>query len=257
MFKDAFKQKLETHTFGQNLFVFESTDSTNTRAKERLKESALPEGSVFVALSQTAGRGTRGRSWESNTAESLLFSLVLQTPLQQKNLSFLPAIALVRTLRKFAGLDAHVKWPNDVLVDQRKLAGILCESVNYPNNPNQSMAWIVGVGVNINQVSFPSVIAEQAVSLRQIMGKSYSIEALFQAYLLEMERLYYSKEDLISLWLTCTKMLGKTILTKKNGVQRELKVVNLSLEGYLILEDANGKLETWMSSTYLEIGTKY
>lgn len=254
MLKQTLQKGLKTRTFAQHLVVYDETDSTNTRAKETLKIEILPEGAVFIAKKQTAGRGTGGNTWESSTPESLLFSLVLQTPLRQQPLSFLPAIALVRTLSHVAGIEAHLKWPNDVLIGKRKLAGILCEAVKQPD---LTLAWVVGVGVNINQAKFPNSIQDVAVSMRQITGNTYCVEDIFQAYMLEMESLYHSTTDLTQEWLNCTKMVGKSIITTKNAQQRTVTVVGLSQEGYLIVECSKGMRETWMSSTYLDIGTNY
>lgn len=254
MDKETLQRDLQTHIFAQKLIVYDVTDSTNTRLKEMLSIQVLAEGTVLIAQQQTAGRGTGGRVWESANSESLLMSLVLQMPLRQQPLSFLPAIALVRTLRQFDGIEAHLKWPNDVLVGKRKLAGILCESVKQPN---QQLAWVVGVGVNVNQEQFPDSIQDLAISMRQITGNSYAIERFFQTYLLEMERLYYSQENLVQSWLCCTQMIGKTINATKQGAACHVKVVGLSPEGYLIVEDVNGRRETWISSNGVNINQNY
>ena len=251
---NTLRQGLQTHTFAQHLYVYEVTDSTNTRAKEALKQQRLAEGTVFIAARQTAGRGTGGHRWESATPESLLFSLVLQTPLRRQPLSFLPAVALVRALRQLDGIEAHLKWPNDVLVGDRKLAGILCESAWQPQ---QQLAWIVGVGVNVNQLTFPNPIRHLAVSMRQITGRSYAIERLFQAYMLELEHLYHTEEDLIQAWLSCTRMIGKTIMATQDGTQRPVKVIGLSPEGYLTVEYPDGQGDTWMSAAHLDIDQTY
>lgn len=254
MYEDDFRQGLQTNTFAQHLYAYKVTDSTNTRAKELVKQQPVPEGTVFIAATQTAGRGTGGHHWESTTPESLLFSLVLQAPLRQQPLSFLPAIALVRTLRQYAGIAAHLKWPNDVLVGDRKLAGILCESAWQPE---QQLAWIIGVGINVNQLMFPNSIRHLAISMQQIAGKPFSIEHLFQHYMLEMEQLYYSEEDLIQAWLADTQMVGKTIRTTQHGVQQLVKVCGLSPEGYLRVEHPDGQVETWMSTSHLDIDQAY
>lgn len=254
MDKETLQLQLNTNTFGQSLTCYEEIDSTNSCLLEQLSNHCLPDGMVLVAKRQTAGRGTGGKRWESSNSESLLMSLLLQTPLRQQPLSFLPAIALVRTLRGFDGIDAHLKWPNDVLVGTRKLAGILCESATQPN---QQQAWVVGVGINVNQRQFPDSLQNVAISMRQITGKSYPIERLFQDYLLEMEQLYYSPQDLVQSWLMHTKMIGKTITATKQGVLRRVKVVGLSAEGYLIVDNQHGEREVWMSSNQLHIDQDY
>ncbi len=254
MHEASLKNGLQTKVFAQNLMFYDVTDSTNSRAKAILKGRVLPEGTVLVAARQTAGRGTGGHRWESATAESLLFSLILQTPLRLQPLSFVPAIALARTLCDHYGIDAHLKWPNDVLVGDRKLAGILCEGVAQPNSQT---AWVVGVGVNVNQHVFPEPIRDIAISMRNTTGTSYAIESVFQDYMLEMEQLYDSQADVIGAWLNYTKMIGQTIRATQRDRETRVKVIGISPEGYLQVEHAGGRRETWMSTTSLDIDRDY
>lgn len=250
----SLQQGLETTGFGRHLIYYPVTDSTNTRAKERLRCDTLPEGTVFVAERQTAGRGTRQNRWESDAPHSLLFSLVLQSPLKHQPLSFLPAVALVRLLREHYVIDAHLKWPNDVLVGDCKLAGILCEGVSQAN---AQLAWVVGVGINVNQREFPEPIHNIAISMYQLLGTTYSIEKLFKAYLLEMEQLYESEENIVQAWQQYTRMLGKIICTTQHGQKEKVKVLGVSPEGYLNVEYADGCRETWTSMSHLDIDPTY
>lgn len=250
----SLRDGLQTSVFAQNLIFYDVTDSTNSQAKAMLKRQTLPEGTVLVAERQTAGRGTGDHRWESAAPESLLFSLILQPPLRLQPLSFLPAVALARTLCERYDIDAHLKWPNDVLVGDRKLAGILCEGVSQPS---LQTAWIVGVGVNVNQQGFPEPIRDIAISMRYITGKSYSIENIFQDYMLEMEQLYHSQEDLIDAWLRYTRMIGQTVRATQHDQETIVKVIGISPEGYLQVEHTDGQCETWMSTTYLNIDRSY
>ncbi len=251
----SLRQGLQTEVFGQNVFFYEVTDSTNTQAKELLKRRFVPEGTVFVATRQTAGRGTGDHRWESASPESLLFSLILQTPLRHQPLSFLPAIALARMLRDRHAIDAHLKWPNDVLVGDRKIAGILCEGVSQPS---RETAWVVGVGVNVNQRDFPEPIRDVAISMRNCSGTSHAIENVFQDYMLEMEQLYYhAQEDLVQAWLGYTRMIGQIIRATQQDQETTVKVQGLSPEGYLQVEHADGQVEIWTSTTHLDIDRSY
>jgi len=250
----SLRDGLQTRVFGQNLMFYDVTDSTNTQAKALLKRRMLPEGAVLVAERQTAGRGAGDHRWESSAPQSLLFSLILQTPLRQQPLSFLPAVALARTLRERYGIEAHLKWPNDVLVGDRKLAGILCEGVSQPI---QQLAWVVGVGVNVNQQAFPALIRDIAVSMRNLTGKSYAIERVFQDYLLEMERLYHSQTNLVDTWLRYTRMIGQTIRAMQDDREVVVVAIGVSPEGYLQVEHVDGRRETWMSATSLRIDRRY
>ena len=250
----SLRNGLQTRVFAQNLIFFDVTDSTNTQAKTILRRRALPEGAVLVAERQTAGRGAGDHRWESSAPQSLLFSLILQTPLQLQPLSFLPAVALARTLRERYDIEAHLKWPNDVLVGDRKLAGILCEGVSQPN---QQLAWVVGVGVNVNQRTFPAPIRDIAVSMRNVTRESYAIERVFQDYLLEMERLYHSQANLVNAWLRYTRMIGQTIRATQRGREVVVTAVGLSPEGHLQVEHADGRREDWTSAASLRIDRRY
>ncbi len=255
MHKASLRDGLQTRIFAQNLIFYDVTDSTNTQAKKMLKDRTLPEGTVLVAARQTAGRGTGGHRWESATPESLLFSLILHAPLRLQPLSFVPAIALARTLCEHYDIDAHLKWPNDILVEDRKLAGILCEGVSQPS---LQTAWVVGVGVNVNQQAFPEHIRDIAVSMHRMTGRCYAIENVFQDYMLEMERFYYhAQEDVIDAWLRYTRMIGQTIRATQHDQETLVKVIGLSPEGYLKVEHSDGQCETWMSATYLDIDRTY
>ncbi len=255
MNETSLQQGLQTKRFGQNLFFYEVTDSTNTQAKAMLKRQALPEGAVFIAARQTAGRGTGGHRWESDAPESLLFSLILHPPLRHQPLSFVPAVALARTLRERYDIDAHLKWPNDVLVGDRKLAGILCEGVSHPG---QGTAWVVGVGVNVNQPAFPESIRDVAISMHRISGISYAIETVFQDYMLEMEQFYdHAQEDVIQAWLGYSRMVGKIVRATRQDQETTVKVLGISPQGYLQVEHADGQRETWSAATHLDIDQRY
>jgi len=250
----SLKDGLRTRMFAQNLIFYDVTDSTNTQAKAMLKRRTLSEGTTLVAARQTAGRGTGGHRWESATPESVLLSLVLQTPLRHQPLSFVPAIALARTLREYYHIDAHLKWPNDVLVGDCKLAGILCEGISQPN---LQTAWVVGVGINVNQQIFPEPLRGIAISMHNVTGISYSIENVFQDYMFEMEQLYHSQQNLIDAWLRYTRMMGQTIRATQHDQETIVKVMGISPEGYLQVEHTDGRCETWMSASDLDIDRRY
>lgn len=125
----------------------------------RLVAHGNPSGTVVVTDHQTAGRGRRaGRSWYSPPRESLMFTVVLERPAEPVTRSLVMAAAVVRLLEQEAGLAAHVKWPNDVLVDDRKICGILAD---------HDGRWLsLGVGLNVLQGRFPAELAQAATSLR-------------------------------------------------------------------------------------------
>ena len=251
MNKETLQAGLKTKIFGRNLIYFDVTGSTNEEAKRKTQNKLLPEGTVYLASRQTAGRGTEGNSWLSDNMEGLLFSLVINYDEKVSPItSLLPSIAIVNVLKNSYNIPAHVKWPNDVLIDNKKVCGILCEGV-----PGKQL--IIGVGVNVNQKSFQDEIAHKAISMFQVTNKNYPIEKLFQLYMLEMENLFYSNTDLREEWIKNSKMFGKRITAIRDNKAVSVVVTGISPEGYLEVMHPDGKKEEWISRAGLDIDTNY
>lgn len=159
---------------------FDELDSTNRWALDRAREGAS-DGLVVVADHQTAGRGRLDRTWEAPPGSSLLASVVLHQPGgpdAAHRAVIAVAVALVRAVRSAAGFDAGLKWPNDVVVHDRKLAGILAEQ--------EGDALVVGLGVNVNWDHFPAEIADTATACNLEAGREVDREALLVAFLDEL-----------------------------------------------------------------------
>ena len=174
---------LNTHDLGQTLHCSDELPSTNDRAKE-LAEEGAGHGEVVIAESQTAGRGRRGRAWSSPSGKNLYLSVVLRPalpPQRAPELTLVASVAACDACRQ-AGVEAGIKWPNDVLVGGRKLAGILTELSAEPDQVH----WVVlGIGVNLNARAddFPGDLREIATSLAIERGQPVP-RALFTAALL-------------------------------------------------------------------------
>src|SRR5258708_6554233 len=154
-----------------NILRFDSLDSTNTEAAKQAKLGA-DEGLCIVAGQQTAGRGRHGRTWVSERDSGLYFSIVLRPKLE---LRFLPLITLMTgiavydALKEF-GIMPDIKWVNDILVGDKKISGILAETVETTTG----LAVVVGIGVNLTSRNFPDEIAETATSIEAETGKHIS-----------------------------------------------------------------------------------
>ncbi|MCH5715466.1 biotin--[acetyl-CoA-carboxylase] ligase [Niabella hibiscisoli] len=158
-----------------------SIDSTNNYALSRLKQSNLTErqetlqhGSAVFAHEQYAGKGQRGKTWQSKKGENVHLSVMLNPEKiglhQQFLLIALVALAVRTVFERYAKSDILIKWPNDIYFGDRKACGILIENIIS----GRDWKWAVaGIGININQVEFPEVTDRQPVSLRQITGKSF------------------------------------------------------------------------------------
>jgi BirA family transcriptional regulator, biotin operon repressor / biotin---[acetyl-CoA-carboxylase] ligase len=167
------KEKPHSTTFDNQLIELESVDSTNNYAMARIHEGMATDGLVCFARQQLAGKGQRGKAWLSEPGQNLIMSLVIEPATlilsQQFLLSAAVALGILDLTGIFEGNNWSIKWPNDIYWNDRKAAGILVESVIQGEN------WpfaAVGVGMNLNQVSFPAEIPN-AISLKQITGKNY------------------------------------------------------------------------------------
>ncbi len=187
--KRELEQGLKTKTMGQTIYFYEETDTTNNRARELALEGA-PEGTLVVAEKQTAGRGRRGKVWESPLGTGIWMSLVLRPqimPVEASVLTLLCGLATAEAIEAETGLSAGIKWPNDILINGKKAVGILTE---MDCEMSEVHFVIPGIGINVNTASFPPEIAEIATSLYLECGKTVSRRRLVHRVLERLEEHY-------------------------------------------------------------------
>lgn len=159
---------------GSNLLFFENLPSTNSHAACLLKRENLPEGTIVYTNYQSAGKGYSGNSWESEDGKNLLISIILfpsfLKPSDQFNISMVISLGICDFLRRFIP-GCSVKWPNDIYINNDKIAGVLIESAIIADKFEYSIA---GIGLNINQEKFISP-APNPVSLKMITGKTFDL----------------------------------------------------------------------------------
>ena len=160
------------------LLNFDSIDSTNTEALKQARLGA-EEGLCVVARQQTAGRGRHGRAWVSDKDAGLYFSIVLRPKVEMQYLPLLTLMAGVAVHDALAefGVDADIKWVNDLLVREKKICGILAETTDTHNG----LAVVVGIGINLKSANFPPEIADTATSVADETGQNVSFEELSAA----------------------------------------------------------------------------
>ena len=240
--------------FGRPLRFFDSTDSTNQRALEWLLEGA-PEGAVVVADHQTSGRGRRGRQWLSAPGEGLLFSLILRPPSSSalELLTTALGVALAEVVETLFALDARIKWPNDVTVASKKIAGILVESRTDGSGAGVCAA---GVGVNVRtDVSrLPTEVALRATSIVTAVGPRVAAtpvarHVLLGAFLARFQEIYdelddeSGRTDIVSRAALRSEVLGRSVVVRlADGGRVEGKAVGLGTAGELHLETENGNV---------------
>lgn len=187
--KRELEQGLKTKTMGQSIYFYEETDTTNNRARELALEGA-PEGTLVVAEKQTAGRGRRGKVWESPLGTGIWMSLVLRPqimPAEASVLTLLCGLATAEAIEAETGLSAGIKWPNDILINGKKAVGILTE---MDCEMSEVHFVIPGIGINVNTTSFPPEIADIATSLYLECGKTVSRRRLVHKVLERLEEHY-------------------------------------------------------------------
>ncbi len=232
---------------GRNLITLPSVPSTNDYLKERLSKSApFPEGTVIMAVHQFAGKGQQGAIWESEAGKNLTFSLLLNpvstAPGHQFALTVVVSLALVEFLEKLLpGHQVQIKWPNDIYVDGRKIAGILIENILSGRRWKHA---IIGIGMNVNQTVFPEAISDRITSLRLLTGEEYVLTDLLTGICAAIESNYEGLELSATSWLLgqYVKKLyryDQEAVYLLDGVPVSGKISGVTMQGRLQL-DFNG-----------------
>jgi BirA family transcriptional regulator, biotin operon repressor / biotin---[acetyl-CoA-carboxylase] ligase len=241
-------------TFGKKVTYKTSVKSTQEIAHSLAREGAL-EGSIVLADEQTGGRGRLGRAWQSPSGTGIWMSLILrpEIPLQKApQLTLLIAVAASRAIEKVTGLEAAIKWPNDLLIKGKKVAGILTE---LQAEADSIHSVIVGIGMNVNQEKkhFTEEISEIATSLAIEGGKTYKRAEIAGAVLQEIENLYRSYlvkgfAVIKLLWEARAYSLGKRITARSVTGSITGYAKGITDEGVLLLEDDNGEIHSIYSA---------
>jgi BirA family transcriptional regulator, biotin operon repressor / biotin---[acetyl-CoA-carboxylase] ligase len=181
---------MEDKKIGNQIYKVKSVDSTNNYAAKLLKQTKIPFGAVIMSYNQTDGKGQRNSNWESNSGENLLISVVLDMKnIPVSNIFYLSksmALAVRACVSQITAADCMVKWPNDIIVRNQKVAGILIENQWRMQEISSS---VVGIGLNVNQTSFSSDF--NATSLCNITLNKYDLEEVLDVLCEKME-LYYA-----------------------------------------------------------------
>ena len=237
---------METLFAGRTVIRLEAAASTNNYALELLRSASVPEGTMVVANTQTAGKGQRGKTWLDEPGKNLLCSFVLRPSFlalsQQYLLNKAIALAVFKTVKAYVNPETvRIKWPNDILINDRKVAGILIENVF---SGSQIVSCVAGIGLNVNQGVFPEGI-NNPVSLKMISGNEFQL-ADVEADLAKQIEISYLKlkagkfEDIsagynMGLW---NKDVEHSFLNQGHALQG--KIVRVDNEGRLVILCGDG-----------------
>lgn len=239
----------KTKVVGRDIQVFEETTSTND-VVEKLAGHGVKEGVVVFAESQSKGRGRLGRKWISPRRKGLWFSLLLRPdlrPQEATRLTIVGATALARAIRSETGLAPEIKWPNDLLVGGRKLAGILTE-LSAELDHIKHIILGIGIDVNLNASDFPTELRKLATSVKIETGQSMNRAALATAVLRELDfdydRLNRGQfEAVVDEWEALCSTLGRNISIRVGDRSIQGRAESLDADGALLLRTQHGHLE--------------
>ncbi|MCT4779320.1 MULTISPECIES: biotin--[acetyl-CoA-carboxylase] ligase [Exiguobacterium] len=236
----AIEQHLQTKQLGQQIVHLEETETTQRIAHEQAQQEAT-EGTLIVCDFQTSGRGQLGRVWHETRGAGIAMSLILrpEAPLHQAGqLTLLAGIALSKVLRTLE-VPVTIKWPNDLLIADRKVAGILTEMQTEADRINSV---IIGIGINVRHENFPDVLTNRATSLKLATGKSFSRAKIVALFLNEFEQMYQrwlvdGFASFVSEWETYADRLNELVT---------LRTRQMTVTGYLrgIQSDGTLQIET-------------
>ncbi|MFH0733012.1 MAG: biotin--[acetyl-CoA-carboxylase] ligase [Candidatus Omnitrophota bacterium] len=242
LFSNELSFGLNTKIIGKNIIYYDVIDSTNTKCYE-LAEKNYPQGTVVVAEGQTKGKGRLSRSWISPRYKGIYFSVILKPdilPMQVSKITLLAAVSVASAVRALTQLPALIKWPNDILINNKKLCGILTEMNAEADKVNFV---ILGIGINVN--AGINALPKGATSLSQEGAKDITRCQLAQKIFQELESNYLSSKKegfapVIRKWRNYSSMLGSRVKVISYSDKIEGQAIGVDEDGALIIRLDNG-----------------
>ena len=238
------RNKLSTNVIGRRIEYYKLTSSTMDEA-ENLIKTGCPEGTVVIADEQYRGRGRRRKEWFSPRGNNIYLSVVLfpeHLSIKYGSLiMFMGSIAMVKTLSEY-GICAKIKWPNDCMVDGKKIGGVLMETTGEGEFIKNI---VLGMGINVNQDSFPLSLKDSAISV--LMKTKYKVDRVEMVVRLLycLEELYLSlekrgREKILDLWKKYSDTIGKRVVVDMGDRTVEGKAKDIDKYGFLLVETGRG-----------------
>lgn len=247
---EAIQSGLACQLVGSRIISLDEADSTNLLAC-RLGDEEADDGLVVIADRQSSGKGRMGRRWESPGGVNLYASILLRPPVlpfEAPKLTFLSAVAVCRAIKNCTGLQPTVKWPNDILLNGAKVAGLLNE---MSSETDQVHYVVLGIGVNLNMRAeqFPDDLRYPATSLAIATGKAVSRLAFTRSLLQELDGLYQTYLEqgsvpIFTAWTELCDLTGKRVQVDCNNLLIEGTMVGLGDDGALLVRTSAGKIES-------------
>lgn len=244
-FSQDFILGIDTKIIGKKIFHLNTIDSTNIYAK-KLAEEGIEEGVIILADIQTCGRGRKNRIWSSPKG-GLWFSIVLYPNLPPKKamlLTMASSIAVFQGIKKITGITAEIKWPNDLLIDKKKVCGILTEI----DSEKQKIKYcIIGIGINVNN-DLEKELQLNATTLKKELNKEISLHELLRAIIenfdVNYNKLISGDHDFIrDSWLEYSNIIGRKIQVIDGKNVTTGKVIQVDSDGYIIINNNRGDIK--------------
>ena len=237
-----FNKSINTSLIGRKIYYYPSVISTNNTAR-KLAQEGETEGSVVIAEIQSGGKGRLTRTWLTPKG-NLAISVILRPSLEYlPRLIMVASISVVNAIKLTCGIDAQIKWPNDVLIKGKKVCGILIESEVKKNNVNYA---VIGIGINVNfDPSSTPDIAPLATSLFNETGNIIALKDLYGAVLTEMEKLYLQVKTgkrIHDEWQNNMETLGRQIKVRSGDTIEQGIAESVTENGSLLLRRQDGSL---------------
>lgn len=249
--KSAVGSALHTKVLGNELVFLKETDSTNNELK-RLAASGAKEGTVVIAEKQLSGRGRRGRMWQLATGKGITMSVLLRpeiAPGDIQAITLAASSAVCRAIEPFTNTKPGIKWPNDVLLANKKVCGILTEMTA---EPDRVQSIIVGIGLNVSQTEedFPDELKETATSIALHSIAEYPRSLLAVRILEEFEDLYldyirkHNSAKFLDIWRSFSITIGYDIIIYQGEKTWQARALDVLDDGCLLVETADGRRQT-------------
>jgi BirA family biotin operon repressor/biotin-[acetyl-CoA-carboxylase] ligase len=252
------KAKLSTKIIGKAIYSHNNVDSTNDIGRKLAKEG-IEEGAVVVADVQNAGKGRLNREWFSPKG-GLWLSIILRPdikPSEATKVTLMAGVTVARTLRNIYNLDAKIKWPNDVLIEDKKVCGILTEVRSLENKINYV---ILGIGINANfdLTALPKEIRDISTTLRYELGRDLALEDLFLALLMRFDKCYDmlragKSNKILSAWRELSNTLGRRV--KITTLKETIEGIALDVDdmGALIVKINDNKEQKFLTGDCVHV----
>lgn len=246
---EEIKHLLNTKYIGKNIIYYDSIDSTNTKAKE-LAEAGAEHGTVIISEEQRSGRGRLGRSWVSPKYKGIWMSIILRPNIITENISqitLLGAAAVSKAIMEM-GIKTGIKWPNDIVINGKKICGILTEMSGEIDHINYLVMGI-GINVNLKEEDIPEELKDIATSLNLEAHKSLNRKILLASVLNIFEELYSdfvqsgNIKECIEICRKNSVLIGKEIQLVNRGKVTTAKAIDISNKGELVIENHQGVLQ--------------